>query len=258
MKIKFLAAVLMLGITNYIQAGDNKVYIDQVGDRSTIAITQDGSSNLVKGVGTAQDTNAKIHGDDAAVTITQTGAANQLVLGVNGGALGSNNIVSYTVTGNLGNATIDCNNADTGKCNANNIGITQVGNNSLATVTVNGENNVVTGTTTGGNNNQLYFNITGDGLHPSIAITGGGNSGSITMAPTAGINATATMTITGSSNNVNINQTGGAVLGHTAQLGISGSGNTITVVQTGTAGDNLFNLTSSGSSNSITVNQNTQ
>ena len=32
MKTKFLAALLMLGITNYIQAADNKVYIDQVGE----------------------------------------------------------------------------------------------------------------------------------------------------------------------------------------------------------------------------------
>ena len=51
MKTKFLAAILLLGIANYIQAADNKVYIDQIGDRSTIAITQDGTSNTVKGVG---------------------------------------------------------------------------------------------------------------------------------------------------------------------------------------------------------------
>ena len=64
MKIKFLAAALVLGIANYTQAADNKVYIDQIGDRSTIAITQDGTSNTVKGVGIAQDTNAKLYGDD--------------------------------------------------------------------------------------------------------------------------------------------------------------------------------------------------
>lgn len=258
MKTKFLAAMILLGIANYIQAADNKVYIDQIGDRSTITITQDGSSNLVKGVGTAQDANAKIYGDDTALTVMQSGSGNQLVMGIAGGALGSNNVVAYSVTGNMGNATIDCNNAETGKCNANNIGITQVGNNSLSTVSVNGQNNVVTGNTSGGNNNQLNFNITGDGLNPSIAITGAGNSGSITMTPTAGINATATMTITGASNNVSITQTGGAVLGHTANLGVNGSGNTIAVVQSGTSGDNLFNLTSTGSTNSITVNQNAQ
>jgi hypothetical protein len=259
MKTKFLAAMLLLGIANYIQAADNKVYIDQIGDRSTIAITQDGSGNTVKGVGIAQDANAKIYGDDTAVTITQTGASNTLTMGINGGALGSNNIVGYSVTGNMATANINCNDADTGKCNANNIGITQVGNNSLATVSVNGENNVVTGNTSGGNNNQLQFNITGSGLNPSIAITGGGgNSGSITMAPTAGIAGTATMTIAGASNNVSITQTGGSTLGHSSALTVTGSGNTIAVTQTGVAGDNKFTLQSSGSTNAITVNQNAQ
>jgi hypothetical protein len=86
MKTKFLAALFVLGIANYIQAADNKVYIDQIGDRSTIAITQDGTSNTVKGVGIAQDTNAKIYGDDTTVTINQTGVNNMLTVGVNGGA----------------------------------------------------------------------------------------------------------------------------------------------------------------------------
>ena len=258
MKTKFLAAMILLGIANYIQAADNKVYIDQIGDRSTIAITQDGSSNTVKGIGIAQDANAKLYGDDTAVTITQTGVNNMLTICVNGGALGSTNVVNYSITGQNGTAFIDCNNADTGKCNRNNIGITQVGNNSSSNVTVNGENNVVTGNSSGGNNNSMTFNIVGDGLHPSIGITGAGNSGTINMAPTAGINSTGTMTITGSSNTVSINQTGGAVLGHSATLAISGSGNTVAVTQSGTTGDNLFSLQSSGSTNSFTIHQTAQ
>jgi len=258
MKTKFLAAMILLGIANYIQAADNKVYIDQVGDRSTIAITQDGTSNTVKGVGIAQDTNAKIYGDDTAVTINQTGVNNMLTMGVNGGALGSTNILNYSVQGNNGISTINCNNADTGKCNQNNIGITQVGNNSTSNITVNGENNVVTGSSTGGNNNSITVNITGDGLQPAIAITGGGNNATINMTPTAGVNSTGTMTITGSSNTVSINQTGGAVLGHSATLTVGGSGNTIAVTQTGTAGDNLFSLQSTGSTNNFTITQTAQ
>jgi hypothetical protein len=66
------------------------------------------------------------------------------------------------------------------------------------------------------------------------------------------------MTIAGSSNNVSITQTGGAVLGHSSALQIAGSGNTIAVTQTGTTGDNLFSLQSSGSTNTVTVNQNAQ
>lgn len=258
MKTKFLAAVFLLGIASSIQAADNKVYIDQVGDRSTIAITQDGTSNTVKGIGITQDANAKIYGDDSAVTITQTGVNNQLTLGVNGGALGATNVVGYSTTGNNSTALIDCNNGDTAKCNANNIGITQVGNNSITAVIVKGENNVVTGNSTGGNNNSINFNIVGDGLHPSIAITGGGNTATINMAPTAGINSTGTMVIAGSSNSVSIDQTGGAVLGHSTSLAITGSGNTIAVTQSGTAGDNLFSLQSSGSTNSFIIHQNAQ
>ena len=259
MKTKFLAALLMLGITNYIQAADNKVYIDQVGDRSTLAITQDGTGNTVKGVGIAQDQNAKVHGDDTMVTITQTGINNMLTLGVNGGALGSTNLITYSQTGNSAAVTINCNDADTGKCNQNNISLTQSGNNSTSLISVNGQNNVVTGSSAGGNNNSINFNITGDALHPSIAITGGGgNNGSITMAPTAGIAGTATMTIAGATNNVSISQTGGSTLGHSATLTVSGSGNTLAVTQTGVAGDNKFNLQSSGSTNNFTINQTAQ
>lgn len=254
-----VAALAFLTLANYAISGDNKVYLDQVGDRSTIAITQDGTSNTVKGVGIAQDANAKVYGDDTSLTITQTGINNMLTLGVNGGSLGSTNVVSYSVTGNNGIALINCNDAETGKCNHNNIGITQAGNNSQTTVSVNGENNTITGNSAGGNNNSMSFNITGDSLTPSIGITGGGgNSGSITLAPSAGINATATMTIAGANNNVSINQTGGAVLGHSSTLAINGSGNTVAVTQTGTMGDNKFSLQSSGSTNSITINQNAQ
>ena len=258
MKTRILAVMLFLGLTN-LHAADNKVYIDQVGDRSTITITQDGSSNTVKGVGIAQDQNAKIYGDDTAVTITQTGVNNFLTLGVSGAALGSTNVIGYSVTGNNGTSLIDCNNAETGKCNRNNISITQTGNNSTSNVSLNGENNVITGSSSGGANNSINFNVTGDSLHPSIAISGGGgNTGNITLAPSAGISATATMTIAGATNNVSINQTGGSVLGHSTTLAISGSGNTIAVTQTGTMGDNKFNLQSTGSTNSMTINQNAQ
>lgn len=258
MKTRILAVMLFLGLTN-LHAADNKVYIDQIGDRSTIIITQDGSSNTVKGVGIAQDQNAKIYGDDTAVTITQTGVNNFLTLGVNGAALGSTNVIGYSVTGNNGTGLINCNDNETGKCNRNNISITQTGNNSTSSVLLSGENNALTGSSSGGANNSINFNVTGDGLTPTIAISGGGgNTGNITLAPSAGINATASMTITGATNNVSISQTGGSVLGHSATLAISGSGNTIAVTQTGTMGDNKFNLQSTGSTNSMTINQNAQ
>ena len=78
------------------------------------------------------------------------------------------------------------------------------------------------------------------------------------MTPTAGINSTGTMAITGSSNTVSITQTGGAVLGHSSTLVVGGSSNTIAVTQSGTAGDNLFSLQSSGSTNSFTITQTAQ
>jgi hypothetical protein len=259
MKTKIVVMMALLTLASVAISGDNKVYLDQIGDRSTITITQDGSSNTVKGIGIAQDANAKIYGDDTAVTITQTGINNRLTLGINGGSLGSTNVFSYSVSGNNGIALINCNDAETGKCNRNNIGITQVGNNSQANVSISGENNVVTGNSAGGNNNAMNFNIIGDGLHPSIGITGGGgNTGNITLAPSVGINATATMVIAGANNNVSINQTGGAVLGHSATLAVTGSGNTLSVTQSGTAGDNTFNLQSSGSTNSFTITQTAQ
>ena len=70
-------------------AADNSIYIDQAGDNATISVTQDGTSNVVRGiqgVGTGNTTPAKIYGDGNQVSVSQVGSNNVLNLGINRGA----------------------------------------------------------------------------------------------------------------------------------------------------------------------------
>ena len=60
----------------------NEVYIEQVGDSSTIAVTQDGTGNKVGDSGTGNE--AFIGGGSNTVTIDQVGSNNTLAMVING------------------------------------------------------------------------------------------------------------------------------------------------------------------------------
>ena len=80
-----LVSAMMLTGSN---AADNSIYIDQAGDNATISVTQDGTSNVVRGiqgVGTGNTTPAKIYGDGNQVSVSQVGSNNVLNLGINRG-----------------------------------------------------------------------------------------------------------------------------------------------------------------------------
>ena len=110
------AAMLVTGV---VLAADNSIYIDQTGDNATISVTQDGTSNVVRGVqgvGSSNTTPAKIYGDGNQVTVSQVGAANTLNLGVvRGSGTGTaGNTVNYSVTGNNSTGTLNLNNSGQG------------------------------------------------------------------------------------------------------------------------------------------------
>ena len=72
-------------VTGVVLAADNSIYIDQTGDNATIAVTQDGTTNVVRGiqgVGSSNTTPAKIYGDGNDVSVSQVGNGNTLNLGV--------------------------------------------------------------------------------------------------------------------------------------------------------------------------------
>ena len=79
-----LLSVAML-VTGVVLAADNSIYIDQTGDNATIAVTQDGTTNVVRGiqgVGSSNTSPAKIYGDGNDVSVSQVGNGNTLNLGV--------------------------------------------------------------------------------------------------------------------------------------------------------------------------------
>ena len=260
MKYKFLATLLLaLGVTTAVQAGDNGVYIDQVGNQATVNITQTGTSNTFAGLNPALGPAlAKIYGDSNQVGVTQTGGGNQLLFGLDASATGSTNTIVYTVTGSNNQGTIDCNDNGAGKCDHNNIAITQTGDGNTTQLAMVGSNNNVSLTTTGGNNNNYSFTGTGDHLTSVTNITGGGNGVTISMMPLLGVASEANVTLVGASNTVGITQSGGSVNGNYANVAITGSGNSASVTQSGTSADNVTRLQSSGNNNSFTIIQRAQ
>ena len=65
-KLKILVSVLLAFGIGIAYGADNSIYIDQSGDNSTIAVTQDGAGNVVRGiqgVGTSNTTPSRIVGD---------------------------------------------------------------------------------------------------------------------------------------------------------------------------------------------------
>ena len=70
--MKRISLFILLALSAF--AADNKVYLDQTGNNSTITITQTGAGNSV---GT-QAVNAKITGNSNALTISQIGNTNTM------------------------------------------------------------------------------------------------------------------------------------------------------------------------------------
>jgi hypothetical protein len=112
----------------------NDVYIEQIGDNSTVSITQTGAGNLVNGnvdgSGNTDDP-ALIKGDLNSVTITQIGASNTVSVVVNNETNGTGATVVISADGSGNNQTVGCGTALASNCNANTIRSEIVGNNKL-------------------------------------------------------------------------------------------------------------------------------
>jgi hypothetical protein len=166
--------IAMFGSTTMAVA--NEVYIEQVGDNSTITIIQDGSSNRV---GTALNP-AFIGSGSNTVTIDQIGGGNELDMVVNGSAtdvvvdiLGSNNISS-----------IDCGTTVSAGCSG-----------SFIKQAIAGDSNTVTQSLGGGANHTSEITITGD-------------SNTVTHTSTNTGTTSANITVNGNTNTIGVNQSG--------------------------------------------------
>ena len=254
-KLTAILALTVMSMSGY--AADNSIYIDQSGDNSTINITQDGAGNTVRGlpgIGTSNQTPAKIWGDNNTIVIDQIGSGNMVRFGIvtTTGGTGTPSI-RYSVTGNNALATIKSMNP--GFANDSPIiDIQQLGNFSLLNIdqTGAGPNNSITAVQSGGNNNSLTVNQSSDTTSTvSVNQTGGGGN-TTTINQSQGKNEVSLTTV-GATNTTTINQTGD----NQATINITGSGNNTALTQNNlTGGNNIFNYTGVGSGNSVTVLQN--
>lgn len=248
-------------------AADNKIYIDQIGDNSTITMTQDGAGNTVKGPGVASDDNARIYGNGTTVLVEQIGSGNLLKLALNAGNLGSNNSLTYTMQGSNSTANISCDASGGKSCDNNTISIVQgasgnTADGSTANVTINGSQNTLNATQSGGVNQKVAATIVGSNTSTTVNMTGGaGNEFTYNAGATTAVTAaTNTITTNGTGNKVTLTQDGGAGNGHSTTIDGSagGSNNTFVITQAGTSGDSIVNIKSSGNGNTFTINSNTK
>ena len=190
----------------------NDVYMEQIGDNSTISITQSGAGNLINGNvgGTGNnDDAALIKGDLNNVTISQIGASNTLSMIINNETNGTGSTVVVSATGSGNNQTIGCGTALSSSCNASVIRSEITGNNNNTVQTLSGG---VTKSTIAinGNYNNVTHTASGVGQHSGeITVSGSGSNqvaNAVTLTQSGVSNKNAVITSNGSSNNISVTQ----------------------------------------------------
>ncbi len=190
----------------------NDVYVDQIGDNSSVSITQTGAGNLVNGnVGGNgnNDDAAIIRGDLNNVTISQIGAGNTVSMIINNESSGSGSTVVVSADGSGNNQTIGCGTALSSSCNASVIRSEITGNNNNTVQTLSG-GVVQSKIAINGSWNNVTHTASGVGLHSGeITVSGSGSSqlaNAVTLTQSGASAKNAIITSNGSSNNVIVTQ----------------------------------------------------
>jgi hypothetical protein len=217
---RMMAFLSFLVMVNYANAAGNSVYVDQIGDGSTISITQTGNTNSI---GNATN-KATFNGQNNIVTIDQIGNTNVANVTVFGDGVTVNSLV----TGDNNAVGISC--GAGGSCSGSSLVNTITGDNN--TVTQNAEGFTLSTVTINSDNNTV--NIQNDsssvaGAKSTVLIDGGGgNDVAIKQTGVAGLNGhDADVNILGATNTVDIKQGGG--VDSKVISTITGSGNTLTI-----------------------------
>ena len=208
---KLLAMLITSGMMSS-GAWANEVYMEQIGDNTTVSVTQTGAGNRVNGNvdGTgSDDTAALIQGDLNSVTINQIGASNTLSLVLNNQTNGTGATVVVSADGSNNNQTIGCGTALSSSCNASIIRSEITGNNNNTVQMLSG--GVVKSTiAVNGNYNNVTHLASGIGQHSGeITVSGSGTNGAanaVTLTQSGVSAKNAIITSNGSSNNINITQ----------------------------------------------------
>jgi hypothetical protein len=208
---KLLAILLASGMVST-GAWANDVYVDQIGDNSSVSITQTGAGNLVNGniggTGNVDDA-AIIRGDFNNVTINQIGVSNTVSMVINNETSGIGSTVVVSADGSSNNQTISCGTALSSSCNASVIRSEIIGSSNNTVQTLSG-GVVQSKIAINGDYNNVTHIASGVGLHNGeITVNGSGTSqlASAVTLTQSGISAkNAIITSNGSNNNVIVTQ----------------------------------------------------
>jgi hypothetical protein len=223
-KTSLLVMALMTPTLSSGQSTTNSIYIEQVGDASTITITQEGQGNEIGNRQT--DVPMVIEGDGQVVDINMSGNSNK----INGDikqADGSSTTVA--VTGDNNDLTFDVGNS----------GSTA---GSTTQLTINGSTNDYTlnqGKLSSATNFNQTFALTGD----LNSVTQNVETDDVTNA----------FTVAGDSNIITTTQNG--LAGKNIDMLLTGSRNNVTVNQTSTLNVDSIKIDSTSSDSTITINQ---
>ena len=207
-----ILAILMTAVMLSSGVFANDVYVEQIGDNSTVSITQTGAGNMVNGNvgGTGNvDDMALIRGDLNDVTINQIGAGNILSIVLNNESNGTGATVVVSADGSNNTQDISCGTALSSSCNASIIRSEITGNNNNTVQTLSG-GTVQSKININGNWNNVTHTASGAGLHSGeITVSGSGSNGAanaVTLTQSGAQTKNAVITSNGSNNNIIVTQ----------------------------------------------------
>lgn len=208
---KLLAILMVSGMVSS-GAWANDVYVEQIGDNAIVSITQTGAGNMINGnvggTGNVDDA-ALIRGDLNDVTISQIGSGNILSLILNNEANGTGSTVVISADGSSNTQSIGCGTALSSSCNASIIR-SEITGNSNNTVQMLSGGAVQSKIAINGNYNNVTHTASGVGQHSGeITVSGSGVSGAanaVTLTQSGAMTKNAIITSNGSNNNINITQ----------------------------------------------------
>ena len=207
-----ILAILMASAMMSSGAFANDVYVDQSGDNAIVSITQTGAGNMVNGniggLGNADDA-ALIRGDLNDVTISQIGSGNILSLILNNESSGTGATVVISADGSNNTQNISCGTALSSSCNASIIRSEITGNNNNTIQTLSG-GAIQSKIAVNGNYNNVTHTASGVGFHSGeITVSGSGTSSianAVTLTQSGALTKNAIITSNGSNNNVIVTQ----------------------------------------------------
>ena len=208
---KVLTILMMAGMLSS-GARANDVYVDQIGDNTSVSITQTGAGNTVNGNvggnGNVDDA-AIIRGDLNNVTISQIGASNTPSMIVNNESNGTGSTIVVSADGSNNNQTIGCGTALSSSCNASIIRSEITGNSNNTIQTLSG-GVVQSKININGDYNNVTHTASGVGLHNGeITVSGSGTNqlaNAVTLTQSGVFAKNAVITSNGSNNNVIVTQ----------------------------------------------------